>query len=98
MGLGPNAVQLLFAERFDVVLDLGQQRLFLGIEQTLQIKPHPRFETTEDLGCGIALQTNAHKLGWNLRDYLVDLESDLQALIEEQTLPSERSEPVAPSQ
>lgn len=44
-----------------------------------------RFEHSSDLLCGIALQTNAHKLDWNLRDYLRDLEQAVQQTLEEES-------------
>ncbi len=42
------------------------------------------FEQTDDLLCGIALQTNAHKLAWDLRDYLISLEQEIQQTLEEE--------------
>lgn len=43
------------------------------------------FEQSDDLLCGIALQTNAHTLAWNLRDYLISLEQELQQTLSEET-------------
>ncbi len=42
------------------------------------------FETSDDLLCGIALQTDAHTVGWSLRDYLLTLQQELQQAIEEE--------------
>jgi F-type H+-transporting ATPase subunit b len=42
------------------------------------------FEQSTDLLCGIALQTNAHKLAWNLRDYFDSLEQELKRTLEEE--------------
>jgi F-type H+-transporting ATPase subunit b len=44
-----------------------------------------RFEQSSDLICGIALHTGAHKLAWELRDYLSDLEQELQQALDEET-------------
>ena len=44
-----------------------------------------QFEQSDDLLCGIALRTDAHKLAWNLRDYLVSLEQELQQTLEEES-------------
>lgn len=43
-----------------------------------------RFEQTSDLICGIALHTDAHKLAWELRDYLSELEQELQQALDEE--------------
>ena len=45
-----------------------------------------RFEQSDDMLCGIALQTDAHKLAWNLRDYLISLEQALQQTLEEEAV------------
>ncbi len=45
-----------------------------------------QFEQSDDLLCGIALQTDAHKLAWNLRDYLISLEQELQRTLKEETV------------
>jgi F-type H+-transporting ATPase subunit b len=43
-----------------------------------------RFETADDLICGIEIRAGGHKVGWNVRDYLDALgESLSQALAEE---------------
>lgn len=44
-----------------------------------------QFEQSEDLLCGIALQTDAHKLAWNLRDYLASLEQALRKTLDEES-------------
>ena len=44
-----------------------------------------RFEQSDDLICGIALQTDAHRLAWDLRDYLTSLEQELRKTLEEET-------------
>lgn len=62
--------------------------LVTDLEQELQIKLDVRFETIDDLECGIAFQTNSHKLGWNLRDYMIELENDLRTMIEEEAIDS----------
>ncbi len=43
------------------------------------------FEQSDDLLCGIALQTDAHKLAWDVRDYLNSLEQELQQTLDEET-------------
>ncbi len=44
-----------------------------------------QFERFEDLLCGIAIQTDAHKLAWNLRDYLVSLGQALRKTLDEES-------------
>lgn len=44
-----------------------------------------QFEESADLVCGVALQTDAHKLAWDVRDYLASLEQELQRTLEEET-------------
>lgn len=44
-----------------------------------------QFENSGDLLCGIALKTDAHKLAWDLRDYLTSLEQELRKTLEEET-------------
>lgn len=61
-----------------------QTSLVACLENELEVKLDVRFETLPDLECGIAMQTNSHKLGWNLRDYLTELEDDLRKMIEEE--------------
>lgn len=46
------------------------------------------FEESADLMCGIALHTDAHKLAWELSDYLTDLEQEMRNALEEETSPS----------
>lgn len=59
-----------------------------AITQTLRQRFLPNldveFEQSPDLLCGVALQTNAHKLAWNLRDYLTALEQELRHTLEEE--------------
>jgi F-type H+-transporting ATPase subunit b len=38
-----------------------------------------RFETAPEVVCGIELQTNGHKIAWNLEHYLRALEESLAA-------------------
>jgi F-type H+-transporting ATPase subunit b len=45
-----------------------------------------QFEQSDDLLCGIALQTDAHKLAWNLRDYLLSLEQALRKTLDEESV------------
>lgn len=63
-----------------------KRSLVSDLERELAVKLDVRFETLDDLECGIALQTNSHKLGWNLRDYLTDLENDLRLMLEEEAI------------
>lgn len=42
------------------------------------------FEQSADLLCGIAVRTDAHTLGWSLRDYLMSLEQDLRTMLDEE--------------
>lgn len=56
-----------------------------AIQDELMTKSEIRFETVDDLECGIALQTNSHKFSWNLRDHLTKLQNDFVAILNEQT-------------
>ncbi len=42
-----------------------------------------RFEFSEDLVCGIALQTDGHKLAWSVGDYLNSLTEELRQTLDE---------------
>lgn len=66
------------ADDLQLAIATTMQERFLG---DLDI----HYEQSEDLVCGIALQTDAHKLAWNLRDYLISLEQKLQKTLEEET-------------
>jgi hypothetical protein len=48
-----------------------------------------RFERSTDLLCGIALQTDAHKLAWDLNDYLTALEQAIGRALEEEAAASQ---------
>lgn len=61
-----------------------QQRITTSLESAFAGTPRLEFEQTDDLICGIALQTNSHKLAWDLRDYLASLEQELQQMLEEE--------------
>lgn len=42
------------------------------------------FRQSADLLCGIAVRTDAHTLGWSLRDYLLSLEQELRTMLDEE--------------
>jgi F-type H+-transporting ATPase subunit b len=44
-----------------------------------------RYEHSDDLICGIALQTDSHKVAWDLGDYLHHLEDEIRQALEEET-------------
>jgi F-type H+-transporting ATPase subunit b len=46
------------------------------------------YETTAFLVCGIELTAGDLKVGWSLRDYLRDLEEDLNLALDQETLPA----------
>lgn len=52
-----------------------------------------KFEQSDDLLCGIALHTDAHKLAWSLRDYLLLLEQQLRISLDEETSAKGRDAP-----
>ena len=54
------------------------------LKNTLLSDMDVQFETSDDLLCGIALQTNSHTLAWDLRDFLNDLEQELRVTLEEE--------------
>lgn len=45
-----------------------------------------RYEHSDDLICGIALQTDSHKVAWDLGDYLHHLEDEIRQALEEETV------------
>jgi F-type H+-transporting ATPase subunit b len=44
-----------------------------------------KFEQSDDLVCGIAVQTDSHTLAWDLRDYFASLEQELRNSLDEET-------------
>lgn len=44
-----------------------------------------RYEHSGDLICGIALQTDSHKVAWDLGDYLHHLDDEIRQALEEET-------------
>ncbi len=44
-----------------------------------------RFETSEELICGIEIRAGGHKVGWNVRDYLDVLGESLSQVLAEET-------------
>ena len=44
-----------------------------------------RFETSDDLICGIEIRAGGHKVGWNVRDYLDALGESLSRALAEET-------------
>lgn len=69
---------------YDLSKDL-KSALVDELESLLKVSLDARFETVGDLQCGIALQTNSHKLAWNMRDYLTTLEDEMRTLFEEES-------------
>ncbi|MEK6238665.1 MAG: F0F1 ATP synthase subunit delta [Planctomycetales bacterium] len=62
----------------------SQERVVAALRTRFQTDVEVEFEVETDLICGLALFTDSHKLAWNLRDYLDDLEQETsQALREE---------------
>lgn len=55
------------------------------LETILGTKVDVHYEQRNDLQCGIALQANSHKLAWNLKDYLAELEQQIRKMIDEAT-------------
>ena len=69
---------------YELAEDL-QQAITNTLQEEFLGELNIQFEQSDDLLCGIALQTDAHKLAWNLRDYLISLEQELQQTLEEET-------------
>ena len=69
---------------FELSEDL-RQKIVQALRRRLLEDLEVRFEHSPDLTCGIALQTDAHKLAWELSDYLATLEQQLQHTLEEET-------------
>lgn len=64
--------------------DVLRDRLSTTLKNQLGDDLDMRFEESTDLMCGIALHTNAHKLAWELSDYLTDLEQEMRNALEEE--------------
>jgi F-type H+-transporting ATPase subunit b len=62
-----------------------QRRITDSLRQKFLTDLEVRFEQSDDLICGIALQTDAHRLAWDLRDYLTSLEQELRKTLEEES-------------
>lgn len=69
---------------FEIPDDL-RQKIVQALRCRLLDDLDVRFEQSPDLTCGIALQTDAHKLAWELSDYLTTLEQQLQHTLDEET-------------
>jgi len=72
---------------FDISDDL-QQVITNTLHERFPIDIDIQFELSADLLCGIALQTDAHNLAWNLRNYFISLEQELQQTLEEEAVNS----------
>jgi len=71
-----------------------QAEIARTLESQLLSDLNVQFETSDDLLCGIALQTNSHKLAWDLRDFMTELEQDLRQTLEEE-VSAKRGTPAA---
>lgn len=65
---------------------LIQERLTETLRTKLSDSVEVKFEQSPALICGIAIQTNSHKLAWSLDDYLTALEESLRTALEEESL------------
>lgn len=62
------------------------------LRELLQAKLHElfgqlgpiRFDVSEDLDCGIAVQVDSHTLSWNLRDYLDEMDEEMRRVVDEE--------------
>ena len=63
------------------------------LQERLATDLQVQFEQSEELLCGIALQTNAHKLAWSLHDYFSSLERELQQAMDEATATRKHRQP-----
>jgi F-type H+-transporting ATPase subunit b len=52
---------------------------------------YPRFETSPDTVCGIEWMVGDQKLAWSIAEYLANLEENVIALVDAQSLPGPRS-------
>ena len=62
-----------------------QIRLTSKLKEKFGDKLDVRYERSDDLICGIALQTNSHKVAWDLGDYLRYLDEEIRQTLEEET-------------
>lgn len=76
--------------------ELGEQlqaEITKALQEQLLSDLDVRFEQAEDALCGIAILTDAHKLAWDVRDYLVSMEQALQRALDEETASKEPRRP-----
>lgn len=78
---GSQAVIQTVFEHRDELKDQLNSKLKDRFGEKLEV----RYEHSGDLICGIALQTDSHKIAWNLGDYLHHLEDEIRQALEEET-------------
>lgn len=62
-----------------------KEKLSAALKKHFGEKLELRFELSDDLICGIALQTNSHKVAWDLGDYLRSFDEEIRQTLEEET-------------
>jgi F-type H+-transporting ATPase subunit b len=64
-----------------------------ALNETFSADIHVQFETSPDVVCGIELSANGQKVGWSIAEYLVSLETAVDALLTESD--TDRAQPEA---
>jgi F-type H+-transporting ATPase subunit b len=77
-----NATALVVRSAF-AIPDKDRQRLTKRLHEVLVAKPEVRYETAPELLCGIEIDAHGCMIGWNLGEYLRELEEDLGRALEE---------------
>jgi F-type H+-transporting ATPase subunit b len=76
--------QVVIRSAFELPIDL-QAQVAEALESTFVDGLDIHFEESAELICGIELNTNSHKLAWELSDYLDSLTQQVERMIEEET-------------
>jgi F-type H+-transporting ATPase subunit b len=79
-----NAPEVMVASSFALPED-SRQAITQVLREQLPNDVRLRFETTEDLICGIELRSAGCKLAWSLENYLASLENSLSAVFAQET-------------
>lgn len=73
----------LIQTAFDLPED-DRERIRAGLEHRFGAGFDLRFERSDDLICGIAFHSDAHKVAWSLGDYLLSLEEEIRRTLTEE--------------
>ncbi|GLI33709.1 F0F1 ATP synthase subunit B family protein [Desulforhabdus amnigena] len=79
---GQSGGRVLMRSSFEIPEE-SRARMMEALRDRIGEELDFEFEVSADLICGIELRANAHKIGWNMENYLKTLEEDILRVIEE---------------